>query len=44
MADDVKVKFGGDFTDVSKGASEATSKAGGALSSWFNDFNKSSKQ
>lgn len=41
MADDVKVKFGGDFTDVSKGASEATSKAGGALSSWFNDFNKS---
>jgi hypothetical protein len=41
MADDVKVKFGGDFTDVSKGATEATSKAGGALSSWFNDFNKS---
>jgi len=41
MADDVKVKFGGDFTDVSKGASEAVNKAGGALSSWFNDFNKS---
>jgi hypothetical protein len=41
MADDVKVKFGGDFTDVSKGASEAASKAGGALSSWFSDFNKS---
>lgn len=41
MADDVKVKFGGDFTDVSKGAGEAVSKAGGALSSWFNDFNKS---
>jgi len=41
MADDVKVKFGGDFSDVSKGASEAVNKAGGALSSWFNDFNKS---
>jgi len=41
VADDVKVKFGGDFTDVSKGASEAVNKAGGALSSWFNDFNKS---
>lgn len=41
MADDVKVKFGGDFTDVSKGASDAVTKAGGALSSWWNDFNKS---
>ena len=41
MADDVKVKFGGDFSEVSKGASEATAKAGGALGSWFNDFNKS---
>lgn len=41
MSDDVKVKFGGDFTDVSKGASEAVNKAGGALSSWFSDFNKS---
>ena len=41
MADDVKVKFGGDFTDVAKGAGEAVNKAGGALSSWFSDFNKS---
>lgn len=41
MSDDVKVKFGGDFSDVSKGAAEATTKAGGALSSWFSDFNKS---
>lgn len=41
MADDVKVKFGGDFTDVSKGAGEAVARAGGALGSWFNDFNKS---
>lgn len=41
MADDVKVKFGGDFTDVSKGAESATKKAGNALSSWYNDFTKS---
>jgi uncharacterized protein YodC (DUF2158 family) len=41
MADDVKVKFGGDFTDVSKGAESATAKAGGALSAWYNDFTKS---
>lgn len=41
MADDVKIKFGGDFTDVAKGAGEAVSRAGGALGSWFNDFNKS---
>jgi hypothetical protein len=40
MADDVKVKFGGDFTDVAKGAGEAVNKAGGALSAWFGDFNK----
>jgi hypothetical protein len=43
MADDVKVKFGGDFTDVSKGASDAVSKAGGALGSWFSDFSKSTE-
>lgn len=43
MADDVKVKFGGDFTDVAKGASEATSKAGASLTSWFNDFKKSTE-
>jgi hypothetical protein len=43
MSDDVKVKFGGDFTDVSKGASEATSKAGASLTAWFNDFKKSTE-
>jgi len=43
MADDVKVKFGGDFTDVAKGASEATSRAGASLTSWFNDFKKSTE-
>jgi len=31
MSEDVKVKFGGDFTDVSKGASAAASKAGTAM-------------
>lgn len=43
MSDDVKVKFGGDFTDVAKGASEATSKAGASLTAWFNDFKKSTE-
>jgi hypothetical protein len=41
MADDVKVKFGGDFTDVAKGANDAAKKAGTALGDWFNDFRKS---
>jgi len=36
MADDVKVKFGGDFTDVPKGAEAAANAAGTKLSSWFN--------
>ena len=43
MADDVKVKFGGDFTDVHKGASEAVNKAGSSMTSWFNDFSKSTE-
>jgi len=41
MADDVKVKFGGDFTDVAKGASDAVNRAGSSLTSWFGDFQKS---
>jgi hypothetical protein len=36
MADDVKVKFGGDFTDVPKGAEAAANAAGTKLRSWFN--------
>jgi nucleotide-binding universal stress UspA family protein len=36
MADDVKVKFGGDFTDVPKGAEAAANAAGTQLKSWFN--------
>ena len=43
MADDVKVKFGGDFTDVAKGAADATSRAGSSLSAWFGDFRKSTE-
>jgi hypothetical protein len=41
MADDVKVKFGGDFTDVAKGAASAVGKAGATLGAWFADFQKS---
>jgi len=41
MADDVKVKFSGDFTDVPKGAQAAVNNAGSAMSSWFKDFGTS---
>ena len=41
MADDVKVKFSGDFTDVPKGAQAAVSNAGSAMSSWFKEFGTS---
>lgn len=43
MADDVKVKFGGDFSDLSKGASDAAAKAGTAMQGWVSDFAKSLK-
>ena len=43
MSDDVKVKFGGDFTDVAKGAGDAVNKAGASLGAWFNDFRKSTE-
>jgi hypothetical protein len=43
MADDVKVKFGGDFTDLAKGAEDASKKAGTAMSGWVSDFSKSLK-
>ena len=33
MADDVKVKFGGDFSDIPKGAADAAEKAGTAITS-----------
>ena len=41
MADDVKVKFSGDFSDVPKGAERAVSTAGTAMKGWFNEFAQS---
>jgi len=41
MADDVKVKFSGDFTDVPKGAQAAVGNAGTAMGSWFKEFGSS---
>lgn len=38
MADDVKVKFGGDFSAVGKGAKEAAAQAGTALSGQLSKF------
>ena len=41
MADDVKVKFSGDFSGVAKGAGAAVKNAGSAMSSWFREYGKS---
>lgn len=41
MADDVKVKFGGDFSGVSEGAGSAAKVAGTAIASSFKDYAKS---
>lgn len=38
MADDVKVKFSGDFSDVPTGAQKAVATAGTAMKGWFNEF------
>lgn len=38
MSDDVKVKFGGDFSAIGKGASEAAAKAGTALQGQLSKF------
>jgi hypothetical protein len=43
MADDVKVKFGGDFTDVPKGAETAVQSAGTIMGKWFGDYAKGLK-
>lgn len=40
MSDDVKVKFGGDFSDVPKGAAAAAKQAGTAISNSFHEFTK----
>jgi hypothetical protein len=41
MSDDVKVKFGGDFSEVPKGAEQAAKVAGTAMKDWFKDVGKS---
>ena len=41
MADDVKVKFGGDYSAVADGAAEAGKRAGTVLSSSFAEFGSS---
>jgi len=38
MADDVKVKFGGDFSAIDKDAQSASKKIGTALGAWINDY------
>lgn len=43
MADDVKVKFGGDFTDVPKGADSAGKIAGTAIAASFKEYASSVK-
>jgi hypothetical protein len=43
MADDVKVKFGGDFSDVPKGAEAAANAAGTAMRGYFNTYAKGLK-
>ena len=43
MSDDVKVKFSGDFTDVSKGAADASKKAGTAMGAWVSEYTNSLK-
>jgi hypothetical protein len=43
MADDVKVKFGGDFTDVPKGAEAAATAAGTAMQGWVGKYANSLK-
>jgi len=43
MADDVKVKFGGDFTDVPKGAEAAVNSAGTVFKNWIGEYAKGLK-
>jgi hypothetical protein len=38
MADDVKVKFGGDFSEIDKDAQSASKRIGTALGAWVNDY------
>jgi hypothetical protein len=41
MADDVKVKFGGDFSDIDKDAQSASKRIGTALGAWVGDYAES---
>lgn len=38
MSDDVKVKFGGDFSDIDKDAQSASKRIGTALGAWVNEY------
>jgi hypothetical protein len=38
MADDVKVKFGGDFSEIDKDAQSASKRIGTALGAWVGDY------
>ena len=41
MSDDVKVKFGGDFSGIAEGAKDAANRAGTAMAASFKDYGKS---
>jgi hypothetical protein len=43
MADDVKVKFGGDFSEIDKDAKSASNRIGTALGGWVDEYSKDTK-
>jgi len=43
MADDVKVKFGGDFSEIDKDAKSASNRIGTALGGWVDEYQKEVK-
>jgi hypothetical protein len=43
MADDVKVKFGGDFSEIDKDAKSASNRIGTALGAWVGEYAKEVK-
>jgi hypothetical protein len=43
MADDVKVKFGGDFSEIDKDAKSASNRIGTALGGWVDEYAKEVK-
>jgi hypothetical protein len=44
MADDVKVKFGGDFSEIDKDAKSASNRIGTALGGWVDEYSKETKE